>query len=397
MTAHSTLGASSAYRWMACPGSVQLIGRAPAGPPSAYAAEGTAAHTLAEQCLLGGHDAEEFIGRMIDDFEVNEDMATAVQVYLNIVRSLEFMAGSTVREVEVSIDLRSLHPDLWGTGDLVLYTASSKTLHVPDYKHGKGVPVEVAGNPQLRYYALGAYMALKDKWPIEKVMIGVVQPRAPHRDGPVRWEEVTPTELVLFGEELVRAARATEAPDAPLKAGDHCRFCSAQAVCPALRDRSLSVAQDEFGSSPAVEQLTADQLGTILTRIDMLDSWVRAVEEHALARLRAGERIPGWKLVDKRATRKWKEDRVIAPELAKLGLVAEQIWVTELRSPAAVEKFLPAPRRKELVPLIDKVSSGTTIAPESDKRPAVQSGPVLDFAPANTVEQTSPVADLFGN
>ena len=129
----------------------------------------------------------------------------------------------------------------------------------------------------------------------------------------------------------------------------------------------------------------------------MLDSWVRAVEEHALARLRAGERIPGWKLVDKRAARKWKEDRVIAPELSKLGLTAEQIWVTELRSPAAVEKFLPAPRRKELVPLIDKVSSGTTIAPESDKRPAVQSGPVLDFAPANTVEQTSPVADLFGN
>lgn len=50
--AHSNLGASSAKRWMGCPGSNALLEHAPPEQPSKYAAEGTAAHWVGEQLLL---------------------------------------------------------------------------------------------------------------------------------------------------------------------------------------------------------------------------------------------------------------------------------------------------------------------------------------------------------
>lgn len=52
MTAHSNLGASSAKRWMNCPGSNALIEHAPPEQSSKYAAEGTAAHWVGEQLIL---------------------------------------------------------------------------------------------------------------------------------------------------------------------------------------------------------------------------------------------------------------------------------------------------------------------------------------------------------
>jgi len=124
MAAHSRLGASSASRWFACPGSVKLSGRVTeTAPVSVYAAEGTAAHALAEICLRGKHEADEMIGRTVEGFEVDEGMAEAVQVYLDTVRDLLFMAGDSDLSIETRINLTHLHPDLWGTLDTSLYTA----------------------------------------------------------------------------------------------------------------------------------------------------------------------------------------------------------------------------------------------------------------------------------
>lgn len=61
--AHAKLSPSSAERWMSCPGSVALNeGKEDRG--SSYAAEGTAAHELAEKILRGIQqpvDASEFV------------------------------------------------------------------------------------------------------------------------------------------------------------------------------------------------------------------------------------------------------------------------------------------------------------------------------------------------
>jgi hypothetical protein len=85
--------------------------------------------------------------------------------------------------------------------------------------------------------------------------------------------------------------------------------------------------------------------------------------------LEAGVEVPGWKLVPKRATRKWVDDKKVLTTLTEAGLNIEQL--TEPKSPAQMEKVL----KKHNVPLpsdlIVSVSTGSTLAPEDDPRPAV--------------------------
>ena len=71
---HSMLGASKAHRWMRCPASVQLEATIP-DEESFYAAEGTAAHALAEECLRSQKPPEHFIGVEFEGFVVDEVMA----------------------------------------------------------------------------------------------------------------------------------------------------------------------------------------------------------------------------------------------------------------------------------------------------------------------------------
>ena len=75
-------------------------------------------------------------------------------------------------------------------------------------------------------------------------------------------------------------------------------------------------------------------------------------------------------------------DRVITePELKKLGLDAKELYVLapSLRLPAQIEKLLPRARWGELKPLVVKVSSGVTLAPENDPRPSVKTA--IPFQP----------------
>ena len=51
---HALLGASKAHRWMTCPGSISLESTFPE-QESFYAAEGTAAHALAEESVSYTH------------------------------------------------------------------------------------------------------------------------------------------------------------------------------------------------------------------------------------------------------------------------------------------------------------------------------------------------------
>src|SRR3546814_16725691 len=80
----------------------------------------------------------------------------------------------------------------------------------------------------------------------------IVQPRAPHRDGPVRRWETTGMELLDWAVELVDAAKRTARPDAPLNPGEWCKFCPAAPTCPALRQKALDVAKAEFAEDGAL-------------------------------------------------------------------------------------------------------------------------------------------------
>jgi len=85
--AHARLSPSSAERWMTCPGSVKLAeGIEDTG--SSYAAEGTAAHEMAERILKGAH-GESLIGLKAENgVEFTEDMLTHVLNYTDMIQAL---------------------------------------------------------------------------------------------------------------------------------------------------------------------------------------------------------------------------------------------------------------------------------------------------------------------
>ena len=385
MTTHSPIGASSASRWFACPGSVHLSKDMP-NESSPYALEGTAAHLLAERCLQEDRQAADSIGEVItvenSDFAVDIDMADAVQVYLDAIAK-DRKEGDEIA-VEQSFDLSSFFPGLYGTNDFVLYRAETGELFVYDLKFGAGVPVEVIWNLQLLYYALGAATAKRDRR-LTSVTLVIVQPRCAHPDGPVRRWEISPLDLLDWSADLVDAAKATEQPDAPLKAGSHCKFCLAAAKCTALRDQVMSIAKADFtdGNLTLAEpkDFSEVDLAAVLKEADLIDDWIRRVREYAHHEADAGRMLPGFKLVAKRAIRAWRDKNKTLVSLLDFGLDQSAIYQDpKLKSPAQIEKTVGKKQMKQFSDLVVKNSSGAVLVEESDPREAVKSSAIEDFA-----------------
>lgn len=383
MTAHAVLGASSAERWLNCPGSVRLSAGLP-DQTSEFAAEGTAAHELAERCLLSGNPAAYYIGEEIPvgefSFTVDEDMAEAVQAYLDHLYEVQVECGITEDWVERRFSLDALRPPqpMFGTSDWTGYSRLHKLLVVRDYKHGRGKRVEVQGNPQLRYYALGALLSLPADYPVREIDVGVVQPRI----GNIASERITIEELLDFASDLLAAAHATQRHDAPTVPGDWCQWCRAKAICPALRNQALTIAQDEFSASPpAPESLTPQQIAEVLEKADVVEAWIKAVRGHAMREAEQGRPPPGYKLVQKRGTRKWTmDDDTVAERLAlESGIDFAEFFERSVLSPAQAEKLLKARKVKIPEELVKSVSSGYTLTSEADKRPALAVGAADEF------------------
>jgi hypothetical protein len=372
---HSEHGASSAYRWLACPGSVSLS-RGIKDKTSEYAIEGTVAHELAELALKKERDADFWIGLKIEGVTVTEEMAEAVQVYVDHVKSLLCHDDDLRLEQRITLDKINPPRPMFGTADCVIYRRSTKELMVYDYKHGAGVPVEAVGNKQLRYYALGALLSLDKDEPCETITAGIIQPRAQHSDGPIREETFSAGELLDFAAELVEGVEKTLQPDAPLNPGSHCRFCKAAALCPAKRDQAFELAKIEFGEDALLpdridpRQMSIEQVANFLNVADQIEDWLRAMRAHVQSELEAGNPVPGWKLVNKRATRVWNDQAQVVAWAKQLGLEDDEVFDKKVKSPAQLEKVVG---KKNLpADFVSSVSSGYTLAKETDKRPAAE-------------------------
>lgn len=222
---HSKIGASSCERWWNCPGSVALIDTLPPQPTSEYATEGTAAHKLAEICLTKGLIAEQMVGQTIPAENgtvrvVTEEMAEAVQVYLDVIRTdmKKYKVHPSDLSIEHRFHLVHIDKDAYGTNDASLKVAFTKVI-VYDYKHGAGVAVDAEDNKQGLFYAEGAAHGEE----IDEVEIVIVQPRAIHKDGPIRRWTVSKGNLADFAVLLKAKAAATKDPNAPRRCGDWCR------------------------------------------------------------------------------------------------------------------------------------------------------------------------------
>lgn len=392
-TRHAELGASRTERWMHCPGSVRLTRSVP-DADTPYAAEGRLAHTHAERALKDALYPETGEGMCTHERsdlpEPDEEMSAAVMLYVNY--CLAMTTPETVVYVEEPFTLAALNPpqEMFGTPDFVAVTG--RRLDVVDFKYGRGVAVEVNGNTQLLFYVVGALLRHAELQDVSTMssMIGfldyalslfddiwghIVQPRASHADGPIRTVHITAQEVRDFVALLLLKAGATLDPDAPLHAGSWCKFCPAQAFCPEIKRYAIEIARQDFAAvePPPVESLPIEVAASILSKVDVLNHWVKALEARVRAELEAGRPVPGWKLVNKRPTRVWNS----VEELHKHFGTAVIFGEPPVRSPAQVEAIVG---KKNVPPeLYSLVSTGLALAPEHDRRPAAAVGPHQDF------------------
>jgi hypothetical protein len=409
MGEHARLSPSASKIWMACPGQPTLAAGIES-TSSSYAERGTAAHELLENSVSRGKWLEPGAATWPASNKVSligEDI-DAVKIAYDFIQD-EIANGD---EWETEVKLRYSN-DLWGTADFVRYRPSTGELLVVDYKHGSGVAVDAEGNPQGLIYALMKVKALANRG-YSTVRFVIVQPRCFHADGPIREYTVDGADMLEWEDDLVAAISAVDEaarefgqarlrPDgwwrANLKAGDHCRWCPAASTCPALKAMADDALTSDFAP---VEEVTADhsQLADALKKRPLLETWLKAVDEAAYRIAEKGGVIPGFKLVAKRPTARWRdpEEANQAIQLS-YGLSADDIHEEpKLLSPAQMRALLEPSMegktkkarteaaKKELDQFTENVSSGHALVPDGDPRPPIRPSAADDFSAVDTTE-----------
>ena len=367
---HSRFPASASHRWINCPGSIRLSEQVPQETTTSYAEEGTLAHAIAEQKLRIAVDrtvkAAE-LKKLTKDPMYDGEMDEATTYYAGLVMEHYNAAGNTAElMIEQRVDFSDWVPEGFGTSDAII--VNEDVIEVIDLKYGKGVRVDAEGNSQMRLYALGACAMFGDLYDFKKVRMTIVQPRLDH----VSVEEMDLHDLLEWAKVyVVPAAELAAKDDAPLSAGDWCRWCPARAICRKRAEANLELARYDFQPG---ELLSDIEIADILGKIDELTKWAADVEAYALQQALAGTTYDGWKLVEGRSVRKYKDELQVAEKLKAEGFSEAVLYERKLLGITAMEKLVGKKKFSEtLGDLVEKPAGKPVLVPESDKREAINS------------------------
>ncbi|MFA5898844.1 MAG: DUF2800 domain-containing protein [Hyphomicrobium sp.] len=370
--AHSPVGGSSAERVLNCTASVELCARYE-NVETEFAAEGTACHEAIDLILMGKTRKDtDVIGVA---FNKNTVVMTEELFHEAIVPALD-MFDALDRElggIEFFNEQRVVFPGIenaFGTADIV-GTSRDRTI-VWDWKFGRGKAVYAEANPQLLYYAYAAaHTAPTNKFfaPDKPIEVFIAQPRTNDGEPFTRWMTGM-VQLEAFALELRQAVEIAFTTEATFNLGPWCQFCNAKRGCPLYTNKVQEV------GLLTREQLEAE-LEKWLPYADTMIAWGKDVKDAAHKLLEQGGRVPGWKLVNGRQTRNWVDEDRALKHFARMGLPAAERHVKKIISPKQAEDRLKAAGLPAELPkaLVDSRPSGTTLAPESDKRPAVAIAP----------------------
>ena len=391
---HAVLGASSAHRWLICTPSARLCEKLTSrfgSESSPYAAEGTKAHALAEikvrlayykadsmtaakHSRMSPEQQEAYLG--INEFrfkalrnelgDIPKDMEQATDSYCDIVMEKYLSAkeadpGAQLY-LEQRLDYSAWVPSGFGTGDCII--VSDSLLEVCDYKHGKGIPVDAVGNPQLRLYGLGAMERFGRLYDFQSVRMTIIQPRLDS----VSEETLTCDDLTSWAaEEVVEKAKQAWTGSGEFVPGEHCRFCAAKAVCSARVAQAMRMFQ--YGlEAPGL--IPDEQIPSILGMLNDAEAWIKDIRAYAENQALHGQVWPGWKLVHgKKPNRQWSDPEEVKAQLLRAGYPADQFQEVKLKPVGEIEKALGKKAFQALVGgLVSQGEGKLTLVPADDKR-----------------------------
>tara|TARA_R110000796_G_scaffold34530_3_gene89130 strand:+ start:37 stop:1203 length:1167 start_codon:yes stop_codon:yes gene_type:complete len=374
MAQHLKHGGSVAARTIQCPAWIRLASEVPFtldGKNNAAADEGTMLHNCMENLygLEGEHltpeseleDGAEYNGQKLTQDLIESKLRPAID-------ALEFLMDKyNISDWKVEPFVK-ISDDMGGSIDLIGRSADKKTVTIVDYKFGY-VNVEVVENAQAQFYALAAATdPSTSDWfgpDLETIVLAIIQPNDNGED--LQTWETNLNQIDAFETEYLNAVEKTENPEALANSGPACKFCPAEAICPVKTGEAMRATR--------VNEITANKLAEYLPMVEELKSWIKSVEKMAHEQLELGAPIKGYKLVAKRATRVWNQPEIVEDKIRKAKKITlEDGFEYKLKSPAQIEKVcktLGIDYLKQYAPLCSSVSSGTTIAKDSDKRSAV--------------------------
>lgn len=375
-TQHALLSASGAHRWLHCTGSPLLEKDFP-DSTSVYAQEGTLAHYLCELKLMAytGEITKRKLTSMKNKLMKSElwqpEMDSTSEAYLDYIKDITM--SYTVKPViliEKKVDFSRYVPEGFGTADCLILAGD--TLHVVDYKHGKGVVVDAEHNPQMMLYALGAMDELSLLYRFKFVHMTIVQPRVNN----ISEFTLTADELTEWGEMVVKPkAEAAISGKGEFEAGDWCRFCRAKQQCKTRYESNDSL-YPELSERHDPRLITLAELGEYLKRGKDMAAWLEDMKEYALSESLAGADVPGWKAVEGRGSRAFTDTDEAVDTLIKNGIDESVLYERRVLTLAQMEKAVGKKAFGEIVGnLVVKNPGKPTLVEESDKRPRITNQP----------------------
>lgn len=360
---HAILSASSSHRWLHCLPSARL--ELEFEDTSGTAAdEGTAAHALSEHKLKKALHIRS--KRPISEYG-SDEMEECTDAYVDFVMEQVELARNSCNDpiilIEKRLDFSCYVPDGFGTGDCLII--SDDRLHIVDFKYGMGVLVDAVDNPQMKLYALGALEIYDSLYDIYEVSMTIFQPR---RENVSTWT-VPVEELKCWAEEELKpkAVKAYNGEGEYIP-GEWCAFCKAAVRCRARAEEKLKLAQTEFKMPPL---LTDNEIEEILFILPDLTKWVNEITAYATdAAVNHGKEWNGFKVVEGRSVRKYKDEDAIAEKAVASGF--KDIYRKSLIPMTEMQKLMGKAKFEEILgDLIYKPPGKPTLVPNSDKRPAM--------------------------
>ena len=395
MTEHAKYGFSSAKLWMSCGAQV----RTSQGIPDKGTEDslfGDNSHKILEDLLNGKDTTEEVM-------YYDERQCARVAYEYVVKRQQEDPELSVLAEYRTDITSTG-REDLWGTGDVFLYKQGF--LEYIDLKTGPGTLVE-ADDPQMRLNALGFLESLElAVGHPETVTLTVVQPRY--------WDEGI--ELIRSVEMPVKDLQdwlqfsvtamidANEDPESSGTVGEHCKKCPGKMTC---KYWDAEVAEKTTGGAwhtmAVVEPdhvqdwldrviYDNERLAELLDMVPVIKDFCNSVEEHARDIIKAGEHVPGYKVVQTAGREKWADKDAVEQALHKTK-IAKAAYKHVLKTPKQVMSLKPSKKLEDkLKGLIVKTSGSLQVVRESDPRPSI----APDFKPVTT-EQVDAISNETGS